>query len=133
MRQTVRVLIADDHPCSRKGLRALLATSSEIEVVAEATNGREAVQLAEEYQPDVVLLDARMPVMNGLEVTRHVKNNWPDIKVVLLTMYKNYLSEALAAGVDAFLVKGGPIDKIWEAVFALPTSAQPAPPVQALS
>lgn len=132
MRQTVRVLIADDHPCSRKGLRALLATSSEIEVVAEATNGREAVQLAEKYQPDVVLLDARMPVMNGLEVTRRIKDRWPGIKIVLLTMYKNYLSEALAAGADTYLVKGGPIDKIWEAVFALPASTQSAPSAQVL-
>lgn len=132
MQQAVRVLIADDHRCSRNGLRALLTTSSEVEVVAEATNGREAVELAGEYQPDVVLLDARMPVMNGLEVTRCLKRHWPGIKVVLLTMYKNYLPEALAAGADSFLVKGGPIDKVWEAVLALPTSAQPAPASQAL-
>jgi DNA-binding NarL/FixJ family response regulator len=66
------------------------------------------VQLVEECRPDVVLMDARMPVMDGLEATRLIKDRWPGVKVVVLTMYASYRADALAAGADAFLVKGCP-------------------------
>jgi DNA-binding NarL/FixJ family response regulator len=112
----MRVLIADDRSRSRDGLRALLATWPEIEVVGEAADGREAVRLVEECQPDVVLMDARMPVMDGLEATRLIKGRWPEVKVVVLTMYAAYRAEALAAGADAFLVKGCPAGELLEAI-----------------
>ena len=106
MTRHLRVLIADDRSRSRDGLRALLITSPAVEVVAEATNGREAVNLTQEHRPDVVLMDALMPIMDGLEAARIIKREWPDTKVVMLTMYASYEIEALAAGVDGFLIKG---------------------------
>jgi DNA-binding NarL/FixJ family response regulator len=117
------VLIADDAPRSRAGLRALLSTVQlnpvrtgeqganieacpPVEVVGEAADGQETVHLVEERQPDVVLMDARMPVMDGLEATRTIKDRWPEVKIVVLTMYCAYRADALASGADAFLVKG---------------------------
>ena len=78
----------------------------EFEVVGLASDGREAVQLAEEYRPDVILMDVQMPVMDGLEATRLVKDKWPTIKVIALTMYVGRKAEALTAGVDAHLLEG---------------------------
>jgi YesN/AraC family two-component response regulator len=106
MPERIRVLIADDRPRSRNGLKALLVTWPEVEVVGEAVNGQEAVDLAKEHCPDVILMDALMPVMDGLEATRIIKNEWPDTKIIMLTMYASYQTNAMAAGVDDFLVKG---------------------------
>ena len=137
MDQCIRILIADDSPRSRDGLRALLATvrltphapasnvkkgaahdqaRPELEVVGEAANGQAAVRLVEECRPDVVLMDARMPVMDGLEATRLIKDTWPRVKVVVLTVYATCRADALAAGADAFLVKGCPPDELLEAI-----------------
>ena len=102
----VRVIVADDRSCSRYGLRALLATWPNIEVVGEAANGRDTLFLIPTCRPDVVLMDARMPVMNGLEATRVIKGGWPAIKVVILTLYGSAKQDALEAGADRFLVKG---------------------------
>jgi DNA-binding NarL/FixJ family response regulator len=129
MAQSLRVLIADDNARSRNGLRALLGavranpsvvlergsrneTWPEVVVVGEAANGQEAVRQAGKYRPDVVLIDIRMPVMNGLEATHHIKSHWPEIKVIALTMYDAYRPEALAVGVDAFLLKGCPVEEL---------------------
>ncbi len=87
-----------------------MATWPTVEVVAEAADGREAVRLVEERRPAVVLMDARMPVLDGLEATRLIKGRWPEVKVVVLSMYSDYRAGALAAGADAFLVKGCPAE-----------------------
>jgi DNA-binding NarL/FixJ family response regulator len=115
--QPIRILIADDHPRSRNGLQALLATSPEVTVVGEAANGREAVWLVAGTQPDVVLMDVQMPVMDGLEATRHIKNQWPNVKVIALTMYEATRTKALAAGVDAFLIKGCSAEELLGVIF----------------
>jgi YesN/AraC family two-component response regulator len=116
MLQPRRVLIADDQRPTRKGLHALLDLTPEVEWVGEATNGQEAVNLVTEGQPNVVLMDIRMPVMDGLEATRRIKSQRPEVKVVVLTLYAEYQAEALAAGADVFLVKGGPSEALRNAI-----------------
>lgn len=106
MNERVRVLISDDQQPTRQGLKALLSFASKIEIIGEAVNGQEAVCMAEEYHPDVVIMDMKMPVMDGFQATRLIKNLWPEIKVVALTIYPTYRTEALKAGADAFLLKG---------------------------
>ena len=101
-----KVLITDDRLTSRKGLRALLLTQSDIQVIGEANNGERAIQFIKENKPDVVIMDAFMPKMNGLEATRIIKKKWRGIRVVILTLHDDLREEALAAGADAFLVKG---------------------------
>jgi DNA-binding NarL/FixJ family response regulator len=113
------VLIADDHASSRKGLRALLATSPEVELVGDAVDGREAVRLVEEHRPDVVLMDAKMPVMDGLEATRIIKGCYPDCRIIVLTMAASYQADAVAAGADAFLSKADSPQHLLETVLLL--------------
>jgi len=112
----VRVLIADDRSRSRRGLRALLSTLAGIEVVGEAESGKEALRLVEECRPDAVLMDARMPAMDGLTATRLIKERWPEVRVVVLTMYGARRADAEAAGADAFLVKGCLTDELLGAI-----------------
>ena len=116
MIQHIRVLIADDRLSSRNGLKALLATQPGIEIIGEAADGQEAVQLVEQCRPDVVLMDVRMPVTDGLEATRIIKDRWPEVKIIVLTMYPSHQAEALAAGADAFLVKGCSAEDLLEAI-----------------
>jgi YesN/AraC family two-component response regulator len=96
----------DDQPRARQSLKTLLATWRQAKEVREAANGQQAVQLVEEAQPDIVLMDARMPEMDGLQATRLIKAKWPQVKVILLSMYTDYQDDALAAGADAFIGKG---------------------------
>ncbi len=112
----IQVLLADDRPAARRGLRALLGTRPEIEVVGEAKDGQGAVRLVAELQPDVVLMDVSMPVVDGLEATRLLKSQWPHIRVIILTMYELYRADALAAGADLFLLKGCPTQELMAAI-----------------
>lgn len=111
-----QVLIVDDQTQTREGLKALLATAPPVQVVGEAADGREAIDLIEVRQPDVVLMDACMPVMGGLEATRLIRARWPAVRVIVLTVHTGLRAEALAAGADAFLVKGGPADELLAAI-----------------
>jgi DNA-binding NarL/FixJ family response regulator len=115
MRPSKRILICDDEPRARQALKALLLTrevtcrdesTSEIHVAGEARDGYEAVELVKTLLPQVVVIDAWMPGMDGLEATRFIKKNWPEVRVVMLTMYPDQRSAARDAGVDAFLLKG---------------------------
>jgi DNA-binding NarL/FixJ family response regulator len=116
VRKRCKVLIADDNERARNGLRALLAMRQEIEIVGEAADGREAVQKAKELQPNIVLMDAQMPQMDGLEATRQIKARWPQVRVVVVTMYASYRAEAQAAGADGFLQKGDPVEEFLSAI-----------------
>ena len=116
MAQPIRVLIADDSTRAREGLRILLATWPEVIVIGEATNGQEALHRVAHDQPDVVLMDIQMPVLDGVQTTRLIKQQWPAITVIVLTMYPTERSAALAAGADAFLMKGGPPDRLLAAL-----------------
>lgn len=106
MEERIRVMIADDQRPTRRGLRALLTLYPEVELVGEAANGQEAVRLVRECWPDVVLMDMQMPVLDGVSATKWIKLQWPGVKIVGLTMHGTYEYEAVAAGVDAFLIKG---------------------------
>ena len=116
MEERIRLLIADDRPRSRHGMRALLTTWPRFEIVGEATDGQEAIRLVEQCQPDVVLIDVRMPLLDGLAATRLIKSRWPSVKVVVLSLYPFYRAEALAAGADAFLVKGCLVNELLGAI-----------------
>ncbi|MFO7696893.1 MAG: response regulator transcription factor [Anaerolineae bacterium] len=107
MSQIRRVLVADDQQPTQHGLHALLDLLPGVEWVGEASNGREAVSLTLEKRADVVLMDVRMPEMDGLEAMRLIKGQRPEVKVIVLTIHGDYRQEALAAGADVFLVKGG--------------------------
>ena len=105
--QPVRVLVVDDHHLVVEGLRAVLSTDSTIEVVGEAHTGREAVGFAELLRPDIILMDIRMPDMDGISATRQVKQIVPSTSVIMLTMYENpdYLFEAVKAGASGYVLK----------------------------
>lgn len=102
----LRVLVVDDQESTRQGVAALLEFAAGIEVTYQACNGREALRTVAREQPDVVLIDVCMPTMSGLEATRRIKKRWPQVKVIVMTMYPSYEAEALASGADGFLVKG---------------------------
>jgi DNA-binding NarL/FixJ family response regulator len=123
--KTLRVLIVDDLASNRHGLVALLEFEPDIEAILEAANGREAVQLVADEQPDVVLMDVRMPVMDGVEATRQIKARWPQVKIVVLTMYPSNKAEALAAGADRFLLKGFTGQSLTEIIRSLASSSEP--------
>jgi CheY-like chemotaxis protein len=106
MTKRLRVLVADNQPRPRHSMRALLSAWGQVEEVCEAASGREAIRLVEEVQPDVVLIDVRMPEMDGLEATRLIKASWPQVKVIVLSLYAEYEAEAMTAGADAFVAKG---------------------------
>ncbi len=116
MTQTMRIIIADDQAQARHALKAVLANWPEIEVTAEAANGKDAIGLVEQVKPDTILMDVRMPVMDGLQATRWIKSHWPQVRVVVLTMYAAERMGALAAGADAFLLKGDPIERLVDAL-----------------
>jgi DNA-binding NarL/FixJ family response regulator len=119
MVEPIRVLIVDDQLRARKSVRALLSTWQRIGEIYEAGNGREAVQLVGECQPNVVLMDVRMPEMDGLQATVQIKALWPRVKVVVLSMHLEYRDEALAAGADAFVGKGEPADRLLAVLSAI--------------
>jgi len=103
----IRILIADDHGIVRKGLRLQLEQNSDFEVVGEATEGREAVRMAEELLPDVVIMDIAMPNLNGIQATTQLVKKNPQIGVIILSMYSDetYLMRTLAAGAKGYLLK----------------------------
>jgi DNA-binding NarL/FixJ family response regulator len=113
----LRVVIADDQPMMRAGFKAVLEATGDIEVVAEAGTGEQAVQAAREHAPDVVLMDIRMPGMDGIEATRHL----PRQRVLILTTFglDQYIIEALRAGASGFLLKDAPTHEVVAAVRAV--------------
>lgn len=116
-----RVLIVDNHAMVRAGFRALLQSLEDIEVVAEAGDGREALRLVELHQPDIVLMDIAMPEMNGLETTARIHKEFPDVRVIILSMHANeeYVYQALRAGAMGYLLKDGGTSELEMAIRAI--------------
>jgi DNA-binding NarL/FixJ family response regulator len=119
----IRVLVADDQAVVRGGLRMILEANDDIEVVAEAADGAAAVELVRELQPDVVLMDIRMPVMDGIEATRRLATAGLDARVLVLTTYglDEYVYEALKAGAAGFIIKTDSPERLVEAVRVVAT------------
>ncbi|MFE4719799.1 response regulator transcription factor, partial [Streptomyces sp. NPDC056728] len=115
---TVRVVLADDQPLVRSGLRVLIADTPDLEVVGEAANGEEAVRLAREVSPDVIVMDIRMPGMNGIEATSLVTSGPGATRVLVLTTFDedDYVYGALRAGASGFAVKDMALDDILAAI-----------------
>jgi DNA-binding NarL/FixJ family response regulator len=113
-----RLAIVDDHDLAREGLRDMLADAPDIEVIGEATNGREALLLCSRLRPDLLLMDVRMPEMDGLAATREIKQRYPGISVLMVTMHENpdYLLEALKAGAAGYVLKDAPKREVVTAV-----------------
>ena len=103
----IRVLLADDHTILRDGIRALLEDQADIEVIGEAEDGIATVKMTAQLQPDVVVMDIAMPLLNGLEATRQIKRDFSQVKVLILTMHENeeYIRQVLAAGALGYVLK----------------------------
>jgi DNA-binding NarL/FixJ family response regulator len=119
--EQIRVLIADDHPLFRDGLRTLLNSGSEAEVVGEATTGEETIVKAATLQPDVILMDINMPGVNGIEATRRILHTSPHISILVVTMYEDDDSvfAAMRAGARGYLLKGADQDETLRAIKAV--------------
>jgi DNA-binding NarL/FixJ family response regulator len=116
----IRVLLVDDQALFREGLRTLLSIRPDLEVVGEAENGRAAVEMAAQLRPDVILMDLRMPVLNGVAATRQLQMEQPDSKVIVLTTFDDdeYVFDGLRAGAVGYLLKDVSSDKLVEAIRA---------------
>jgi len=103
----IRILLADDHTVVRKGLRLLLESQAGFDVIADASDGRETVALAEQHLPDVVVLDVAMPILNGIEAARQISSKFPSTAIVFLSMHSDegYVLKALKSGARAYLLK----------------------------
>ena len=121
MPEPIRVLIADDHERFRRGLKMVLEAEDGIEVVAQAGTGAEAVERVEELAPDVVLMDVRMPVQNGIEATRAIREAFPSTRIIMLTVSddEDDLFDAVKAGANGYLLKEVSIEEVADAVRAV--------------
>lgn len=117
----IKILLADDHKITRDGLKALLESQKNMIVIGEAENGRQAVRLASDLAPDVVVMDINMPELNGIEATRQIIAELPETKIIALSMYsdKRYVVGMLKAGVSGYLLKNCAFDELVSAITAV--------------
>ncbi len=130
MSKKIGVLIADDHPLVREGVRKILSTSEDIEVLGEASNGEEVLKLAAEKNPDVILMDINMPVLDGIEATKKIKASFPGIKIIALTIHEQeeYLFELIKAGACGYILKDINPDDLVSAVIGAYSGRSYLPP-----
>ena len=121
MTSKIRILIADDHTLLRNGICALLEDEQDMIIVGETDNGREAVRLADQLKPNVVLMDIAMPMLNGLEATRQIKHEHPEINVLVLTMYdhEEYFRQMLEVGASGYIIKRAAATELVSAIRAV--------------
>jgi two-component system response regulator NreC len=115
---SIRILLADDHKITRQGLRSLLEKQHDMEVIAETEEGRTAVRLVRELLPDVVIMDVTMPDLNGIEATRQIVGEFPDVKVIALSMHSDslFVTEMLRSGASAYLLKDCAFEELARAI-----------------
>src|SRR5512134_3977554 len=113
-----RVLLADDHTLFRQGIRTLIASETDMEVVAEASNGGEALERATETRPDLILMDIGMPGLSSFEAARQIRKERPETKVLFLTMYddEDYLVEGMEVGASGYVLKDSPAAQLLSAI-----------------
>jgi DNA-binding NarL/FixJ family response regulator len=116
--EPIKVLIADDHVLYRAGVKTALSSKNDVKVIAEADNGMHLLTMLKAIQPDVILLDIQMPVMDGITALPEIKKNWPDIKVVMLTMLEDHsmITKLMELGANSYLSKTSDIEIIYEAI-----------------
>ncbi|GAC1361860.1 MAG: response regulator transcription factor [Actinomycetota bacterium] len=117
----VRVVLADDHPMLRRGLRMILESSDEVEVVAEADNGQELIDLVEDMDPDVVVVDVAMPKIDGLEAVRRIHDSHPNVKALIFTVHDEeaYVHRAVLAGASGYLLKTASADELIQGIITV--------------
>ena len=116
--RVISIILADDHEILRDGLKSLFKKIKEVKLVAEASNGKELVQLVEQFLPDMVITDIKMPTMDGVEATRTIRQRFPQIKIIALSNYdeENLISEMINAGADGYLLKNTTKQELFQAV-----------------
>jgi DNA-binding NarL/FixJ family response regulator len=128
--KTLRVLLVDDHQIAREGLRRMLVSDKSISVVGEAGNGAQAVALTKTLSPDVITMDVRMPVMDGITATRQIKSTFPNTKVIMLSLFaEENVREAFEAGASGFILKESDSESIIEAVHQAKDGLYPMSPL----
>jgi DNA-binding NarL/FixJ family response regulator len=122
--EKIRVMIVDDNEVVREGLKSILEPQDDIDVIGEAVDGLDAVVKAEKLNPDVILMDAHMPRIDGTEATRRIKQGMPDVKILFLTVYGDYVGSALDAGASWYLTKDCRRQDLMEAIRVLARSSR---------
>ncbi len=130
MAEKIRILLADDHALLRQGTAELLQHEGDIEVIGQAENGQEAVQLAQSLQPDIVVMDVRMPGMSGIEATRQIRKEMPHVQVLVLTAYDDdqYVFSLLQAGASGYLLKVAPASELVRSIRQVRSGESPLSP-----
>lgn len=130
MSERIRVILADDHAILRQGTAELLRREPDIDVVGEAANGQEAVELAHRLKPDIVVMDVRMPVLSGVEATRQIRESLPAVQILVLTAHDDdqYVFSLLEAGASGYLLKSAPISELIKAIWLVRAGESPLDP-----
>lgn len=120
-KQNIRVILADDHSIFRDGIRVGLGNKDKIEIIAEADNGVELLRLLDQLETDVILLDIRMPQMDGFEALSRIRQSFPDIRIIVLTMYddENMVVKMMENGANGYLIKNAPAKEIYQAILSV--------------